>query len=597
MKNKPYFWSIFPSFLIVTVLASLSVFIFAVNKYEESYSENIHIRLEEQALLLKSNLLSLDTLTIAITDSIVKNVGKETNTRYTVIRANGEVIGDSRSDPQYMDYHGDRPEIMIAMQGELGTIIRRSATLKQNLMYVAIPVFYHGKEQYVIRTSFPLMKFTDTISRFSNSLGTLGILVLIILIAASFYLSRRFSNPLMELTELSDMYSAGDFSVKPGSYNNEETQKLALSMKSMAVQLDEKIKNLTSQKNEQNAILESMVEGVIAIDQEGNIILVNSAAAKFLNIDPKYAHNRLLHQAVRNSTIQRFVDEVTDSDSEVKRTVVIPDSYGNEFIYRLQGTTIKDHEDNNRGAVFVMHDITALKQAEIIRKDFVANVSHELRTPLTSIKGFVETLLEGADDDKEHRKKFLKIIFNHAERLSTIIQDLLTLSKLDKDEENGATIEFKDALSNEIMRNSRDIFSSTLEKDQIDLKVKNNCVKKIYCNQQLIEEALINLIDNAIKYCNSKKLIELECNTDAQYSYISVRDYGMGIDESHFPRLFERFYRVDKARSRKEGGTGLGLSIVKHIMNLHNGRIDVESKPGLGSKFTLVIPNNIKVEN
>ncbi|MDA3885903.1 MAG: ATP-binding protein [Candidatus Delongbacteria bacterium] len=596
MKNKPYFWSIFPSFLIVTLIASLSVFIFAVKEYEKSYSKNIHIRLEEQAKLIKSNLLSQDTLSTAITDSIVKNVGSGSNTRYTVIRSNGVVIGDSRSDPEYMDYHGDRPEVMLAIQGELGTIIRYSATIKQNLMYVAIPVFNHGKEDYVIRTSYPLMKFTDTISQFSNNLGILGILVLIILILVSFYLSRRFSKPLIELTKISDLYSSGDFSQKPGTYKNQETQQLAVSMKSMAVQIDEKIKKLTSQKNEQNAILESMVEGVIALDQNGNIILLNEAAAKFLEIDPKYAVNRLLHQVIRNSSIQRFVDEIVETNSEVDRTVVIPDTTGKEFIFKLQGTTIKDHNENQMGAVFVMHDITALKEIETIRKDFVANVSHELRTPLTAIKGFIETLLEGAGDVKEDREKFLNIVNNHVERLSTITQDLLTLSKLDKDEDREVALEFAEALPNEIMRNAKEIFASTLKKRDMEIKIRNNCNRKIFCNQQLIEEALINLVDNAIKYSNSNKVIEIECNNDGQYSFISVRDFGQGIGEEHIPRLFERFYRIDKARSRKEGGTGLGLSIVKHILNLHNGRIEVESKPSIGSKFTLVIPNNPNTE-
>ncbi len=596
MKKKPFFWSVFPSLLAVTLLASLSVFLFSVSEYEDSYSGSIKLKLKEQAFLLGRALAADDTLSISKISSISGHLSADSYTRYTVIKADGTVISDSENPAEEMENHSDRPEIIAALGGRTGNSVRFSATLKQDLMYVAVPVSVAG-EKIVVRAAYPLLRFSDTISAFSRKIAFLALVVLLVLLGVSFYISDRLSRPLKELQGTAASYAAGDFSVKSGMYPHHETQELAKSMYVMASELEEKIGTLTARTNEQEAILESMVEGVVALDMTGIIILMNGAAGKFLSVDPGNVRGRLFNQAVRNSSFQNFAEELSSSEHSIERTIPAVNISGYESVFRLHGSTIGPEEGEKSGIVFVMHDITQLMRAESIRKEFVANVSHELRTPLTAIRGFIETLNDGAGDNKEDRERFLKIIANHTDRLNSIIEDLLTLSKLEKDEEKPEEIELAPADPVTILNNVKNIFAHSAGKKNITVAVSSTCSGRIMCVSHLIEQALMNLTDNAVKYSPEDTSVTVKCSKSGNDVLFSVTDQGPGIEKIHIPRLFERFYRVDKARSRKEGGTGLGLAIVKHIVNLHKGQVKVESKPGKGSTFTIVIPADGPSEN
>jgi len=341
------------------------------------------------------------------------------------------------------------------------------------------------------------------------------------------------------------------------------------------------------QRNELEAVLANMVEAVITVDQDERIIRCNTAAAKLFGIAPEQISVRSIQEMIRNASIQRFVKKTFEAEGPHEDVLVL--NFEQEQFLHVHGALLQREQGQSPEALFVFHDITRLKQLENIRREFVANVSHELRTPITSIVGFVETLQDGAIHDPENAKKFLKIIEKNAQRLNSIITDLLTLSRIEQGNEQEQIVlrrvRLKDVLESVIL-----VCENRAEEHQVQLHLE--CPAGLWgnVNAPLLEQAIVNLVDNAIKYSDPGSSILLKAETKGQEMRIAVQDSGCGIPPEHLPRLFERFYRVDKARSRKLGGTGLGLAIVKHITNVHQGRVEVESTPGAGSAFSIILP-------
>ena len=364
---------------------------------------------------------------------------------------------------------------------------------------------------------------------------------------------------------------------------------LSEAMNQMAAQLDDRIRTVVRQSNEQDAVLASMIEGVLAIDNNERILRINQSAADLFNLEPEAAVGRRIQEVVRKPDLQNFIAQSLKSQRRIEADITL-DIHGNELFLQAHGTPLRDSAGQDIGALVVLNDMTRLQRLENIRRDFVANVSHELKTPITAIKGSVETLLGGAVEDEQNAQRFLEIIARQSDRLNAIIEDLLALSRIEQGEEQEGLVRTKTQL--------RSVFLNTLQACQLKAQEKQVVLEmdcpddiEIMINAPLLEQALVNLIDNAIKYSsqNDRVLFTAE-QTDASV-VIKVRDWGSGISQEHLPRLFERFYRVDKARSRKLGGTGLGLAIVKHIVQSHNGHISVESSLGQGSTFTIQLPS------
>jgi two-component system phosphate regulon sensor histidine kinase PhoR len=370
--------------------------------------------------------------------------------------------------------------------------------------------------------------------------------------------------------------------------DSEELGSLADTLNQMAQQLGERIRMTTEQRNELETILSAMREGVLAVDSEERILTFNQAAGSFLGIDLSSAKGHAIQEVIRNADIQRFLGGVLTGEGPAEGEIVLHGKANNKF-RQLSGTLLHDINVKKIGALVVLNDITRMRQLENMRREFVANVSHELKTPITSIKGYVETLKEGALDDKDNVQKFLEIVLKQSDLLNAIVDDLLSLSRIEQDAERGEI-----QLTEENLRHIIDATTVDyeLKARERNIKVIVSCSEEIIvkANSRLLEQAIGNLLDNAIKYSEPRKAVEIEATKNLDEIIIRVSDHGSGIAPEHLPRLFERFYRVDKGRSRELGGTGLGLAIVKHIVQAHGGSVRVESTLGKGSIFTLHLP-------
>lgn len=390
--------------------------------------------------------------------------------------------------------------------------------------------------------------------------------------------------PVNKIIQASRKYSAGDFSHRIYHDSQDEIGELAENLNKMASDIEGKIKDISGQGQQLKAVFNSMIEGVILTDKSGRIASINQAIEKIFGITRQDVEGKIFLEAIRNNDISEIVNSIINTGKSVSREIAL--TYPVQRIFEVNATPIF-YNNLISGCLVVIHDVTGIRQLENMRRDFVANVSHELKTPLTSIKGFVETLLSGALEDKENNRNFVKIIQNHTERLDKLVDDLLSLSHL---ESQGIVIDKKE-------------FNLTLQVKEVILGFKSQIKDKglevvdqlpqdfiINADKDRIEQVLINLINNAIKFNKEKGFIKIY-NQDLDGNIkIIIEDSGMGIPQRDIPRIFERFYRVDKARSHELGGTGLGLSIVKHIVELHGGHVGIESTEGLGSKFWFILP-------
>jgi two-component system phosphate regulon sensor histidine kinase PhoR len=359
----------------------------------------------------------------------------------------------------------------------------------------------------------------------------------------------------------------------------------------MAELLDEKFKAIETHRNQLDTVFSSMVESVIAVDLEERVISINAAAARLLGVDRKDAQGKFVQAVVRNVELQRQIGKVLETRESVKDEVVLQDQEG-EKLLQTSIVNLFDGKARSVGVLVVMNDVTKLRRLETIRRDFVANVSHELRTPITSIRGYVETLLDGALDSREDSVKFLQIIQRQSDRLNEIIDDLLALSRIEQESHEGK-IALQDGALYPVLAAAVQTCQVQADKTEVDISL--DCPENLLVsmNDTLLEQAVVNLLVNAIKYSHGGGTVALQAGVagepDAGKVVISVKDNGCGIAREHLPRLFERFYRSDRARSRAVGGTGLGLAIVKHIIQAHGGRIEVQSQEGVGSEFRITL--------
>jgi len=524
-------------------------------------------------------------------DPLVKKLGSSIETRITVVMRDGFVLSDSGRDPASMESHADRPEIIEALESGTGTSTRYSATTRREMMYVAVAVELEGEPAFTLRSSLPVTSIAQTLKSIYADffLGALLIVLLAVLLAVFF--SRNIVRPLEELKAGAEQFAAGDFSRRLPVADSAEIGELAETMNRMADELDARIKTVVRQRNEQRAVLASMVEGVMAVDPQMRINGIKQACGEIFGLESRAAEGTSLPEAVRNRDLHDFVTETLASETAGETEIVLR-RHGDRIL-QAHGTQLFDSNGQRIGALVVFHDVTNLRRLENMRRDFVANVSHELKTPITSIKGFVETLIDENPEDGDKRLRFLNIIRTHSDRLNALIEDLLALSRI----EQGSDIEkilFERTPVHGVVDAAVNTCRVRAEEGGVTLEVSCPTDLQATINHSLLVQALVNLIDNAIKYSEPGEAIGIAAGETDSEILISVQDQGPGIEKEHLPRVFERFYRIDKARSRRLGGTGLGLAIVKHIMQVHQGSVTVESEPGHGSTFSLHLPINGK---
>jgi two-component system phosphate regulon sensor histidine kinase PhoR len=421
------------------------------------------------------------------------------------------------------------------------------------------------------------------------SFVAIGVSAALLAWLASWRASQRLTLELERLRRGTNRYARGDLSHKLAASDIAEVADLADTITRMAVDVEGRLRELVRQRNEREAVLASMVEGVLAVDADERLMNLNQAGADLIGVDWEHAVGRSLPEVVRNPALQRLVSDVLvrkhSSSDEIE--LALPD--GERRILHAQGSVFYDAQERPIGALVVLHDVTQLKRLENVRRDFVANVSHELRTPVTSIKGFVETLLDGAMDHREDAERFLRIVAAQADRLNAIIEDLLTLSRIEQ-EEKQIEIALETARLQNVLAAAIQVCQFKADEKEIVLALSCDDNLQARINPVLLEQAVANLIDNAVKYSPNRQQVLVEARRTGTEIEIRVMDHGCGIGREHLPRIFERFYRVDKARSRQLGGTGLGLAIVKHIVQAHGGRTTVKSAPGEGSTFCIHLP-------
>ncbi len=590
MRLKSFFSQIYLTLLLIALLSVLAITWITSRSWRHFYLAELAGDLEARARLVAVQVREkIEHGETEKLDALCKDLGKLTGTRLTVVLNNGRVAGDSLRDIKTMDDHGGRPEILAALEGRVGTARRVSPTQGQSMMYVAAPVAAQGQTVAVVRTALPLGHIHQALTMVyvKVGLGSLGIILLAAVL--SLVLSRRLTRPLEEFRRGAERFARGDLSIKLPRPDLGELVSLGETMNHMASQLDERIGTILRQRQEQEAVLASMVEGVIAVDSRSRVISLNRAGADLLGVDPAMAIQRSITEVVENPDLQWFFTRSLAASEPIEGEITLE---GEKLRFlQAHGTTLKDPYGKAFGVLIVIHDVTRLRQLENARRDFVANVSHELKTPITSVKGFVETLLEGAMRDPQHAEEFLRIIGRQADRLGAIIEDLLSLSRIEQEAEQGK-IHLVGRKIKTILKAAIQVCTTRCEEKKINVSLACPEDLRARVNGPLLEQALINLIDNAVKYSGPGSLIQIEAGTENGQVVVKVTDQGVGIAKEHLPRLFERFYRVDPSRSRKVGGTGLGLAIVKHIAQAHGGKVGVQSNPGQGSTFTVYLQDD-----
>ncbi|WP_423229830.1 two-component system histidine kinase PnpS [Clostridium aceticum] len=517
----------------------------------------------------------------------MQDLGDQITTRITIIDEYGNVLVETFKKEGIIENHRDRPEIQAAYRGEVGKAIRYSNTVDLDMLYIALPL-HTDEGNVVVRLAVSLLeikKINQTLFYYiAISIGS----GLIIAALIGYRFIEKIMEPIKEMTEVSKKMATGRLGLRVYVPSKDEIGELADHFNHMAVRLEEMIAKLSDSNTKFKALLTSITNPIIAVDNKKNVILLNTAAEKLFNIEGKDAIGKHILEVIRNNRLDEEIKKVLQDNIETQIEINVKDPQ--EKNLKVYTNLIRLENDPNKtiGLVTVIEDITEIRKLEKIRSHFVTNVSHELKTPLTSISGFVETLKSNTIEDEETKQRFLDIIDIETERLKRLIEDILTLSEIENSQHRALQ---EEVFPTNMMRQVEEMMRPIASNKGIELSSEIDMnLPMIYGNKDWFKQMLINLIDNAIKYTPSGGKVLLTGYKKYHNIVITVKDTGIGIPKKDLPRLFERFYRVDKARSRKVGGTGLGLAIVKHIILSFKGRIKVNSEQGKGSEFTVILP-------
>lgn len=587
MKTRALIWHIYPAYLAIVVFGMGAAAWYAAHTIRVFHYAQTERELRSAAAMVEDELSrEVSELSVANVDALCKRRGESSGYRITVVNPSGKVVGDSRENPGIMDDHSDRPEIRKALQTGVGTSQRFSHTLNMNMMYVALPLQRDALTLGVVRIALSLAEIDGHVSEFRRRIITVGLVLAILATVVSIAVAHRINRPLVRMRTGAQSFAHGDLATRLPPSTISEVNLLSQTMNDMAAQLSDRIATVTKQRDEQDALFECMTEAVIAVNNQRQIIRINHAAEALFTVKEDSCRGRNLVEIVRNSDLQDIVEKVLNSTTTVEGQV---DMFHRNLNLQAHGTSLRDESGNRLGAVIVLNDVTRLRHLETVRRDFVGNVSHELKTPVTAIVGFLETLRAGAAENRDDRERFLAIIDKHARRLKSIIEDLLTLSRLEHEASHG-TPDLAETPLAPVLHAAANVCREAAQSRRMTVSVDCPSDLRMRVEGRLLEQAVTNLVDNAVKYAEAGTPVTITTVESDREVVIRVSDKGPGIEHQHLARLFERFYRIDSGRSRALGGTGLGLAIVKHVAQRHGGRVEVASQPGRGTTFSLYLP-------
>ncbi|PWB47985.1 MAG: PAS domain-containing sensor histidine kinase [Candidatus Methylomirabilota bacterium] len=598
---------------LLVVLAIVAVAgIYLLTSLQRASIERLKFSLQAQAQLMGNEINpALIVRDPGQLHTIAHRLARQVGARVTVIRTDGTVLADSETTPDQvglMDNHLHRPEIQAAVAGGVGSVLRQSDTLGVKMLYAAIPLRHQGTMTGVLRVAMPLSDLDRELTLIRRPLIIGGLLALVAAAILGSIFARRVTRPIAEMTRVADRMAEGDFSRKMPMPSSDEIGQLGRTLNLMAQRLEDRLAELEGERAKGAAVLDSMVEGVVAVDGADRILLINAGACRLLSTSPDASVDRPFLEVIRNKEmldlLNRTLTEGTFAQQELQIFAPV------QRVLQVHASPLRGRAQIV-GAMLVLHDVTELRRLEMVRTEFVANVSHELRTPLTSIRGYLETLLEGGLEDRAHARPFLEVIHKHTERLGRLVGDLLDLSNL---ELGKVTLHRRPTALTEVVQNVMTIYGPQAVKQEIGLATElPDGLPRVLADRDRLAQILINLIDNGIKFTPKGGRVTVtarggfrvqglgsrdDSRSDPKpytpdpgdFIEVAVRDTGIGIPSQNLPRITERFYRVDRARSRELGGTGLGLAIVKHLVKAHDGDLYIESELNKGTTVRFTLP-------
>ena len=590
MLRSRFLWKLYAGYVVLILMTALVVGLLQHRQIGEDARAETRGLLLTHAHMLRE--LALPVLRSGTFDpkfqERLEHLGRNTGSRLTVILNDGTVLADSNGDPQLMNDHSARPEVLAARTSRrAATSERFSDTLDMHMVYTALPVDEGPRPLGFARTARGRNALSDYIARLRTNMALGVLLVSILGCVVGLIFARGLTRRLSAMTEVAQAMAAGQHHRRVEPMGQDEVATLARAVNAMAEELARRLQTSTKERAELLAILEGMVEGVIAVDRDQNVVLINDEARRMLSIGQDAVTGRPVRELTRLRTLSDAIDLVLGGARNTENEIVL--SVGGEDRHvALLSTPLRDDREDVAGAVVVLHDMTDVRRLESIRRDFVTNVSHELKTPLTSIHGFVETLIDDPTATPETRERFLGKILSHSQRLSALVSDLLTLARVESADQrqDRGTLDLREAV-----RTSAGLLSQRAEDKGLEFRsdLPDRAIL-VQGDIETLRQLVDNLLDNAIKYTPAGGNIRLGLSEQGHHAVLEVQDSGVGLAPSHRERIFERFYRVDRARSRELGGTGLGLSIVKHVALSHGGQVSVESTLGAGSTFRVTLP-------
>jgi two-component system phosphate regulon sensor histidine kinase PhoR len=575
--KRSIFLKTFGASLVIIVLLVLLLLALAFRFIRGHYLDSQAADQEKLARALQTDVLDyLDRNALGEMESFFRKFEAQTQARLTYIRPDGVVLADSQEDPERMENHRFRPEVVQALEGGVGRSLRYSDTLQTEMLYVALPVSRGGTTVGVLRVSSFLRNIDSVLAGLKRRISETAVVITLVALVLAFFISRSYTRPIRRMIEVSRKIAAGDFKAKTYLRGRDELGQLGASLDGMSDRIRELFQATRDQQEEIRGIIGSMEEGLVVVEPDEKIGLANQS---FRRIFPgPAAEGKYYWEAVRNTRFNELVQKARDEKRALLDRILVRDR-----TYLVHASYIA-----NIGHVAVtLHDITDITSIERLKKDLVANVSHELQTPLTAIKGYAETL---ESEVQEPSRDYVRIILRNTDRLIAIVRDLLLLSELEDIQDKGPAPVFERVDLKSLLQNILKIFEPKAAAKGLFLRLEaDEPFPQVSGDPFKLEQMIVNLVDNALKY-TEKGGLTIRLKTEGDKAVLEVEDTGLGIALEHLPRIFERFYVVDKSRSRSLGGTGLGLSIVKHIIQMHRGAIDVDSRLGRGTKFTVALP-------